>query len=85
MESFALPGFRKVGWQLAHGNPFSFVPLLDLFQETEELGVCCRDITGEKVAFPTSSELLKAIHSYKRVNALEKARGLYSNWGFAGH
>lgn len=53
-------------------------------QKTEDLEVHCRDSTGEKVDFPASPELLKAIHNCERVTAPEKARGLPNDWGFAG-
>jgi hypothetical protein len=54
-------------------------------QKTEDLNVCCRDTSSEKVAFTTSPELLKAIHRCKRVTAPEQGPlGLPSDWGFAG-
>ena len=68
-------------WYL-HDSHFSFP--FEWLQKTEDLDVRCRDTTGEKVVFPTSPELLEAIHKCERVTAPEKARGLPSNWGFDG-
>ncbi|EEH16839.2 hypothetical protein PABG_06926 [Paracoccidioides brasiliensis Pb03] len=54
------------------------------FQRTEDLKVRCRDSTREKVTFPTTPQLLQAIHKCERVTAPEKGQGLPSNWGFSG-
>ncbi|EER45712.1 conserved hypothetical protein [Histoplasma capsulatum H143] len=54
-------------------------------QKTEDLEVCCRETSSEKVAFPMSPELLKAINKCGRVTAPGKCqKGLPGNWGFAG-
>ncbi|EGC41656.1 conserved hypothetical protein [Histoplasma capsulatum var. duboisii H88] len=43
-------------------------------QKTEDLEVCCRETSSEKVAFPMSPELLKAINKCERVTAPGKCQ-----------
>ncbi|EFR04550.1 hypothetical protein MGYG_07555 [Nannizzia gypsea CBS 118893] len=53
-------------------------------QKTEDLEVKCIDGTRDKVNFPTTPELLKAIGKCERVTYPEKRLGLPSNGGFSG-
>ena len=91
MQSERYPFDRpeKVGWLMADLFPLYLSYSPDSFpfvclQKSEVLEVRCRKTTDDKVVFTISSELLKAIHKCERVTAPEKARGLPSDWGFAG-
>ncbi|KAK2754056.1 hypothetical protein FQN54_007225 [Arachnomyces sp. PD_36] len=58
---------------------------VEWLQKTGDLKVCCRDTSDEKVAFPLSPDLLKAIRKNKRITTAEKIpQRLPSNWGFSG-
>ncbi|KAM5434762.1 hypothetical protein MferCBS31731_006534 [Microsporum ferrugineum] len=61
-------------------NSFSF----EWLERTPDLEVKCKDFTGEKFAFSTSPELLKAIRSCQRINDPDEGGWLPSDWGFSG-